>query len=323
LVGIALVHLGLSAPVALGFTASSASSSLWHADGQSFRLAMGASVATQRGDMTYTIKGSENGGWMSELEWPFEGMLYAGGIVSVRAWERVHLNVGGWKNLNRESGTMKDSDWFDELRPILLLIYGDETAIYGEFDTNVDAWQLDSNVRVDALRFSWMTVGIMAGYQYSRTRWETADGYQRSPLPAYNVGTVSGPGINYEQKIAVPYLGLAASIIPETSPVDLDLYALYSPFARCDDVDDHVAREKESIGSTDGVFLSVGSDIYFRLNPSWSFTGMVTYTKYDLEGSQDQEFYGGSNAGTRFSDIDMTVTGSQIAFGFLVSYTLR
>jgi hypothetical protein len=105
-------------------------------------------------------------------------------------------------------------------------------------------------------------------------------------------------------------------------PVDLSLFALYSPLAQCDDIDDHIVRQKESTGHTEGTFFSVGSELHFRFASSWSLTGMVNYSRYDLEGSQDQVFYGGPNLGTRFYDIDMTVTGSQLSVGMLMSYIL-
>lgn len=308
--------------LALSLTASSVNSIQWHVSGRQFRFSLAASVAGQHGDMTYTIQGPEDGGWKSELEWPLESVFYGGGIFSATFRERFHLNAGVWKSLNEGSGTMKDRDWFDDLRPVLLAVYGDDTAIYGEFESTFDALKFDTNLRFDLLRQPTTAMGLIAGYRYALSKWATSDGYQRSPIPSFDVGSVIGPGITYEQTITIPYLGVAGSLTPNTNLIAVNFYALYSPLAQCEDVDDHIVRKKESTGLTKGSFFSLGSDVHFRFSNSWSVIGTVNYAKYNLEGSQDQVFYGGSNAGTRFYDIDMTVTGSQTSIGFLISYTL-
>ncbi len=309
----------ISSPI-FGMTAPSIGYYLQPENIQNVRVSLAGSLVGQNGDMTYTIQGPESGGWKSELEWPIHNTVYGGAVVSTALWERFHLNVGGWKSLNKNSGTMKDSDWYDSLRALLLALYDDDTAIYGEFDTTLDALKFDGNLRVDVLRQPSLTLGVLAGYAYTQFEWVTGDGYQHSPISSYNVGNVMGRGILYEQRIKTPYLGLAASFIPQTISTSVNVYALYSPTARCNDVDDHLVRKKKSTGSTRGTFFSFGSDIHIRLSASWNITGMLNYARYDLDGSQNQIFYGGPNVGTRFSDIDMTVTGRQISLGILLRY---
>jgi outer membrane protease len=307
---------------AWGLIAPTTGAHLWQARGQRFHLSIGTSVVGQNGDMTYTIRGAENGGWQSELEWPIESVVYAGGNITTTAWERVHLNVAGWKSLNEDAGIMKDRDWFDDLRALLLTLYGTDVAIYGEFDATIDAAKFDTNLRFDLLRGSPFALGALAGYAYTHFEWVTGDGFQRSPLPNFNVGSVNGPGILYEQTLQVPYLGLAMSLVSDTTPLGLNAYALYSPLALCEDVDDHLVRFKKSTGRTQGTFFSLGGDVVIRFSRSWRLTGSANYAHYELEGEQDQEFYGGENIGTRFYDLDMTVDGSQMSVGFLLSYTV-
>ena len=84
--------------------------------------------------------------------------------------------------------------------------------------------------------------------------------------------------------------------------------------------DNHLIRYKKSTGRTQGSFLSFGGDVLLHFGRSWRLTGSVNYAQYDLEGYQDQVFYGGENFGVRFYDIDMTVEGSQVSVGLLLSY---
>lgn len=289
-------------------------------DQAAVRVSLAASLFNQNGDMTYTIQGPEDGGWKSELAWPIRRILYGGGVVSTTVANRYHLNIGGWTSLTDEAGSMKDSDWFDSLSALLLALYGDDTAIYGEFDSTLDALLFDGNLRVDVVQRSAMTLGLVAGYAYTQFEWTAGNGYQRSPISRFNVGSVTGTGIIYEQRLKTPYLGLAASFAPSGS-LALNVHAAYSPLVECRDEDDHVLRYKKSTGTTDGSYLGVGGDIHWRFAPGWDVAGLMQYTKYDLEGSQDQVFYGGTNMGTRFSDIDLTITGTQLALGMLVRYS--
>jgi outer membrane protease len=277
-------------------------------------LSFAPSIDMEVGNMTYTIQGPEDDGWKSELEWPLDNIIYMGGIISTRFLGIFQLNAGIWKSLNGDSGTMKDSDWFYSR--------GDDKAIYGEFDAEVNAIQFDINFRYDFLRRTNVALGAMLGYSYTKWEWKAGDGYQISPISRYNVGNVFGTGIIYEEVVQVPYLGAALSIIPDDSPFGINLYTLYSPIAECSDVDDHVERLKESTGETEGTFLSLGGDISWNFRDPWALTGTVNYTRYDLEGYQDQFFYGGEDIGTRFMGIDLTVEGSQFYLGFMISYEL-
>lgn len=305
-----------------GMIASNLSgNTLFASEDKSFSLSFGASLNVESGNMIYTIR--KKGSFKSELEWPLDN-IYMGGIVSASFWERLQINAGAWKSLDDDAGTMKNTDWFDNLSAMLFEIYGDDRAVYGEFDTTVDAAQFDVNLRYDGLRRSNIALGVMLGYAYTKWKWETGDGYQISPLRAYNIGNVSGVGIVYEQEIQVPYLGLAVSLSPKHSSFEFNMYTLYSPIARCDDVDDHVQRYKKSTGDTEGTFFSLGGDVLWNFRGSWSLIGRINYTLYDLDGYQGQYFYGGDDPppGTRYENIDMTVEGRQLYFGFMLSYKL-
>ena len=291
-------------------------------DDAGISLFLGASVDVESGDMAYTIQGPEDGGWKSKLEWPLDGISYIGGIVSANLGGRLRLNAGAWKNLDDGAGTMQDRDWFDQLSGLLEATYGDATAIYGEFETAVKATQFDVNLRYDFLKRSPIVFGVMLGYSYTKWEWVAANGYQTSPIPRYNVGNVTGTGITYTEKVNVPYLGLAVSLLPANSSLGVNLYTLYSPIARCDDIDDHVVRYKESTGKTKGKFFALGGNVLWKFSGSWSLTGTINYAGYNLEGTQNQYFYGGEDVGTEFNDIDMTVEGHQFSLGLMIGYKL-
>lgn len=324
-----LMMLGMPGVCSARMTSLGGSPYTWRTGNNSnFSLHFGPSIGVESGDMTYTISGPEDGGWRSELEWPLEGILYAGGTLSARIAGRFHLSAGVWKDLQTDAGTMKDSDWFDEYSALFEYYTGDDRAIYGEFESTVNAVQFDVKGQYDAVQLSSLVIGVVMGYAASTLNWTADDGFQRSPIPDYNAGPIRLPyqgdehGITYEEKLSVPYAGVAVSLAPMQSPLGIDAYILYSPIAQCDDIDDHLLRDKENVGTSDGTFFSVGGSFSWKFLPSFALTGAVDYTVYDLEGKQDQYFYAGENAGTRYNDIDLTVEGSQVSLSLMVGYTL-
>jgi outer membrane protease len=303
-----------------GMIASNPSNLDWPiTEGTNFVLSFGVSLDVESGDMTYTIQGPQDGGWKSELEWPLNGLMYMGGIVSARFWERFQLSAGIWKSLNDNAGTMKDSDW-------LYGYYGDEKAIYSESDSTVEAAHGDVNFQYNIFRLAGGGLGAMVGYSYTKRNWETHEGYQTTIDPyQFYVGPLSGTGVLYEEELQIPYLGVFLSLYPYDSAFGYNVYLLYSSIAKCEDKDDHVLRYKKSTGETRGTFFSLGGEMLWNFRDPWSVTGRLNYTNYDLEGEQDQYFYGGEDPppGTWFNDIDMTIEGSQFSIGFMINYNLQ
>jgi outer membrane protease len=278
-------------------------------------LALELSYGVESGDMTYTIQGPEDGGWKSELEWPLDGITYMGGVFSMDFQYKFQINGGLWKSLTDEAGHMEDSDWF-------YAIFGNRRAIFGKFDSTVESTRFDLNLRYDFYRKPQMVFGGILGYSFAKWDWDAGDGVQTSPLPMFDVGTVTGIGITYEQTLHLPYVGLNLVLLPAQSPLRFNAYTLYTPLAQCEDVDDHIARYKESTGDTDGSFLAAGANIGWNVKGPWSLTGQFKYSVYNLEGEQEQYFYEGDDppAGTTFTGIDMEIEGSQTYWGLALSY---
>ena len=281
-----------------------------------FLLSFGLSLDVESGDMTYTIQGPEDGGWKSELEWPLDNILYVSGLVSVGFFEKWQANVELWKSVTDDAGTMRDGDWFYGY-------YGDQTVVYSEIDTTVDAFQADLNLRYNFIQKDRLAFGGILGYAYKRWDWEGGDGYQWTIDPySFYMGPINGPSITYKQDINVPYLGLVFSIFSANSTLGANLYTLYSPIAKSEDETDHLLRGKLGQGETDGTFFSLKGDVRWNLSSRWSLTARANFTRFDLDGKQRQYFYGGDNAGTSADNIDMTVQGEQTYLGLKVEYTL-
>jgi outer membrane protease len=209
---------------------------------------------------------------------------------------------------------MKDSDWLYEY-------YGNQKVIYSETNGTLNSMQFDINLRYNFFQEYAFLIGGMLGYSRTSWDWEARDGYQWSiDSGDYYQGPLEGLGITYQQDLDVPYIGAILSMFSANSLLGFNGYILYSPFARCQDEDDHVLRYKLSQGDTKGTYLGLGADLRWNFAPRWAANGALKYSSYKLEGDQTQYFYAGDLAGSGATDIDLTVEGSQIYFGLGVSY---
>lgn len=310
--------LGITYPVtSWGMIASNVPGvTLFGSQDRDFHILLGPSLQIERGDMTYSIQGPEDGGWKSQLEWELDNFLYVGGVISARFRGKYEFNTGLWKSVAGGNGTMKDDDWF-------YAVYGDTPAVQSSSDLETDGLHFNMNLHYHITLREGMALSPIIGYSYTKWDWETQEGYQTSIDP-YNfyVGPLPAGGVTYKEELYVPYIGVGFSGLTFSPAFGFHLYALYSPIAQCDDEDDHKLRGKIINGDSDGTFLSLGGDIRWKITESWSLTGNVNYTHYDLSGEQQQYFYAGTNppVGTLFTDIDLDIEGSQTYFGFMATY---
>ena len=289
---------------------------LFGSQDSAFHILIGPSFQLERGDMTYTIQGPEDGGWKSQLEWELDNLFYVGGVLSARFRGKYEFNTGLWKSVAGGKGTMKDDDWF-------YAIYGSTPVVQSSSDIETDGLHFNMNMHYHVTLREGMTLSPIVGYSYTKWDWDTQEGYQTSLDPfTFYVGPLPAGGVTYTEELYVPYIGLAFSALTKLPSLGFHFYALYSPIAQCDDEDDHKLRSKLINGDTDGTFLSLGGDVRWKITKSWSVTSNINYTRYDLSGEQQQYFYAGSNppAGTLFTGIDLDIEGSQTYFGLMATY---
>ena len=270
----------------------------------------------ESGDMTYTIQGKEDGGWKSELEWPLDNVIYAGAEASLNFRKKWRVQAEFLKAVTDDAGTLKDSDWFYGY-------YDDQVAVYSETSTSIDAYSLDMNLEYRVVRKARVSFGGLLGYSYNHWDWTGGDGYQWTIDPfSHYQGPITGPAITYEADLYVPYLGLNLAFLSGNSKIDAELSALYSPFAIWKDESDHLLRDKKGEGDTSGNFFALRSHVRWNLNVRWSFGARASIATFDLDGDQTQYYYGGENAGTGESGIDMNVKGTQTHLGLMLGYSL-
>ena len=262
-----------------------------------------------RGSTLYHISGVASGiEWASELEWPVNAALAEANLAWRGSPWSFEVSLG--KNLSKDTGEMKDSDWF----------FG-EKQVYSESDTSMEALFIDAGATYNLIRGPKWDLAVKGGYKYQNFSFSAKDLDQWYPLePEKPHDVVAGTVIDYKATYNIPYLG----VVVEGQPSEkLHLKGgLLLGMVSAKDEDDHILRYKLSKGSTSG------SALFFSLEGRYNFSSRM-FTKLSVEmadintsGEQDQRFYAGEDEGVTFEDIDDEIKSNQTLFSWMLGFLL-
>ena len=143
------------------------------------RFSMWGGIGAWGGDVTYRIGGTVKlsdgtktkvNDPLSELKWPLDVAVLAGGGRWVFQ-QRFEGFAEGMVSISDPSSKMEDSDWTESWAP-------NYKTIYSESDTELNAYALDSGMRVWIINHRMDTqgtfhVGLGAGLIYQYMDWKT------------------------------------------------------------------------------------------------------------------------------------------------------
>ena len=272
----------------------------------------------------YTINGRLGTG-ESELEFPLDS--YIGGVSASLGEEGVwSIDLSFAKNLTKDTGKMKDSDW----EPVYVLSSGQriqEKTIYSESDTEMNALFFDligkyyflSEVTASDAKGS---VGVIGGYRYQNLSFDISNVNQWSPIGIYSPVYVRGKALTYEITYNIPYAGL---VLDWRSPgkYSLNLLGAYGR-AYSKDEDDHILRSKRSTAKADGPFYSLKAQGAVSLSRRLSLLLAVEYLNIEVKGKQKQVWYATTSeatAGTTITGINYSARSEQTYIWSGIQYT--
>lgn len=248
----------------------------------------------------YNISGIQDGHkWASELKWPIDSYV-AGVNLAANLNDRFNIELGVRKNIDKNTGKMKDSDYSDGYR-----------IIYSESDTSMDMVDLNAMARFELERSQKDAVGIIGGFRYQDFSFEARNLVQTSIIPGYS-GSLIGLDGKYDVKYYIPFIGLGYSLrVDEALVVDL---AAKLGYVMVRDEDDHVLRYKKSTGDSAGASIGLAGGLTFNLTPAAFMKLNAEYTQISAAGKQTQSWYATTSeapAGTTIKDIDLKIDSSQ------------
>lgn len=180
---------------------------------------------------------------LSELDYPLQPVVYAGGRIELGAFGGLDVSVRFRGGIPTYTGSMTDSDYLN---------YDGVKTNFSQSDSYLErAILLDARLgwKVEALPF--LTFEPFLAYKYLDMKWSAHDGYYQYPpqtSPPYSPWSpsepkvpLSGTVLTYSQTFVIPAAGLR--VIGRLSDrLILDGSVALSPFAVLNDVDEHPLR---------------------------------------------------------------------------------
>jgi outer membrane protease len=214
---------------------------------------------------------------LSELIWDLKNVAMVGGVASVKFYDMVQLNFGGWFPANRGSGGMDDYDW--------MTLRTSEWTDWSTSDVDVErAYVVDVNASVQVFEIQGLVLRGILGYKRDDWKWKDFGGsyiYSSNPDDPRGFRDVRGDfgretGIIYQQTYDIPYLGAGAGFVH--GGFSADAYIRYSPLVQATDVDDHLMRDIHFEGTfRNGDYVGLGARAAYSFAFGLFLIGAVDY----------------------------------------------
>ena len=278
------------------------------------------------GESTYHISFEEpwalGGHGESELQFPIANVMAGVKVIAGTTYGKNNRKSKGrlcirlLKTINKDAGTMKDSDWIEN-DVALGKAPHEGKDLYTESDAELEGMLFDL---IWAYHFSlghnW-GLGPMLGFRYEKLQYEIY-GYRGY----YWTEPVSGQGkvLDYQVIYEIPFIGLSSeTLLGSKDQLFLSMGFGYSDWVEARDRDDHLLRFKLSEAECKGAAYLLTLNLDWRFYPRWVLGVGSEYVDIDTSGKQHQRFYSGPSVGITY-DVDDFITASRWSIMMRVLY---
>lgn len=294
--------------------------------GESLGFNVGVGLEKMTGDTAYSIGGSvtmadgSQGNMhfpLSKLEWPLDIQL-----VRIEAERMIgsvwRINGTIKKSLSNPADTMKDSDWGLNYLDGEPNTSTDDLDAYSESDiADFDAliWEIECS-RTLLQRKTWnLYAGL--GYQHQKFEYNGKLIQQTEYLRGTPVNVLNGDGnvgITYDITYKMTYIHVGGEY--RVTPNFILTGSLsYSPWVNAADEDNHLLRNKVSIGDMDGTASMIDVMGRYNFDSPWFLEAGFNSTKIDVDGSHNQTI-DGSALGTIEVKSESTQNSGYLKIGY-------
>lgn len=274
-------------------------------------------------------------GGASELEFPLDVPVW--GVKGILGYkdsssdlnETARFTFTYLTNTSQDAGKMKDSDWIDDDIGMMHYIYGTDISqnhsgvdIYSESDTELKAEILAFDYLYNLYPKQLISFGPLAGYQVQKFTYRASNTVQVGYGPYSSVAGASAntKTLDYFVKYEIIYLGVGL-LSGDTKNFTFNAGFGYSPWAKAQDRDDHIARKKLSTGEATGFAYVFKGDAEWHFSSQWALSFAGQYQKFVTDGNQHQIFYDDPSLADVVIDVDNTIsTKSYFIIAGLVYY---
>jgi hypothetical protein len=267
---------------------------------------------------------------VSELEFPLDS-LYASVRGSVEFEKFIRIDGKFEKNLGRNTGKLKDSDWgylYYDYHSELPQTSPDSLDVYSESNCDLNATIWDINIGYRIVDESKFTMLIAAGFMqqhfdftvsnldqwypsYTSYFGDTNEGIQYGVYPYHQY--ISGRILEYEITYNIPYIKANFGFRPISKMLISSDLAI-SPFVSAKDSDNHLLRDKTAKGDCTGIFFKTNIDVKYQFNRFFYSGSQLDYIYIGAKGDQKQSGSGYS------AKIEEEVSSSQLSISLYAGF---
>ncbi len=199
--------------------------------------------------------------------------------------------ISATKNVTSNSGEMQDSDWGLNYYLINPRAFPrDSLDIYSESRLSLNAMDLQIELRkkIEVADISLWRIFIGAGILFQRYQFEAFDTIQHYPsTPEIPAVVLKGKNLTYRYRASMPFASanVTRNMTPKTA---VAIAALYSPWLKVTDYDDHILRNKTSTGKSNGWGVKLSVSLSYAMWHSTNVYLTATYLKTLANGTQTQ-----------------------------------
>lgn len=272
---------------------------------------MGGEAVYQTGG-TYAAGNTIEEFWFpfSKLEFP---VFNIGGAVTTKLlFNRFHVSYSYGRYFNSNAGDLIDSDYGITVDGYK--VDPNELTIYSQSLTSSDSrlHHLDVLYQVDETQNKQLFIGL--GLRHDYLYFQSKNTYQTHPgSPEKSDVYVDGDTITYEVKTLIPLF--LVQYIQQWNKVNVDITLGLSPFARSNEVDDHLVRGRRAEGRGFGTSFLCLSEVTYKINENFSYFLTTSFSSTDLSGRYENYFYNDSNPRTFSIDFRSNTTLYSITMG--------
>jgi len=231
---------------------------------------------------------------LSELRFPLNvDTVQVSYLLQKSDWR---LSMTYQENIDSDAGHMEDRDWgvnyLDDPNSGASL---DSLDIYSESRSRLSSqeWSIEVDTKlqmksVDAfLRLFPIHLGVgLLGQEYRYNTFDLVQSYPSAPLQ--QIDKVDGKVLSYRTKLLLPYISI--EIEPQIHrSLNFNLKFMFSPLVQISDYDNHILRDKQSWGETDGLGFLMQMDLGWKMTSYFELFVLFNYEHVQSSGQQIQE----------------------------------
>lgn len=238
--------------------------------------------------------------YISQLKY-FINNLYVGGAAGAELY-KFKLDCSLKKSVFPDALKTEDSDWGYFYMKGYLNTVPSSLDIFSESDTTMDGWLFDTRLTYMVLQESVFKLSCGIGFSWSAFSFSmfNVDQYYpsyetyKSTVPSTYSGhvLVDGPVGTYTvTNTTLIYLVFTPTFTLLDNSLILSGSFIFSPYALIDDVDDHILRDKLSVGHDEGFMMRGEGSVIYRFSPFFSVELSLSYETSQASGKQTQTRY--------------------------------